>query len=216
MNTSQNARLRSIADTRSNRIARVLAVAVMALTATLTGCEEASTVSRGFIDNGGPQAIGLAPVVAIRKTYDTDGPRVAFDNQSSKTLEVRWWIARVDAGEPEGFTDLRTGQHLGFISNPGKKVARHTERKPWPTGTVDAVVRVEVRERLTDGTTSEPTWMELPRPGPYLLRVREIDGQLAFDRPRDDREVVVLPNDLMPVGRNGEFPVYRERVSMSE
>lgn len=191
-------------------------LAALAALSLLAGCEEASTVTRGYIDNWGAGMTPIGAAAGIRKIYDSDGPRMTLDNQSSKTLEVRWWVARVDAGEPEGFTDLRTGQHLGFISQPGKKVARHTERKPWPTGTVDAVVRVEVRERLADGTTTEPTWMELPRPGPYLLRAREIDGVLSFDRPRDNREVVVLPNDLMPIGRNGEFPVYSERVSMLE
>lgn len=190
--------------------------AALSSVALLCGCEEASMVSRGYIDNW---AAGMTPIAAatgIKKVYDTDGPRMAFDNQTGKTFEVRWWVARVDAGEPEGFTDLRTGQHLGFISQPGKKVARRTERKPWPSGTVDAVVRVEVRERSIEGVLGEPVWMELPRPGPYLLRAREIDGGVAFDRPRDNREVVTLPTDQMPIGRNGEFPVYRERVSMSE
>ncbi len=194
--------------------AGVLALVVAA--AVLGGCEEASMVTRGYVDNWGAGMTPVAAATGIRKLYDTDGPRVAFDNQTGRTFEVRWWIGRVDAGEPEGFTDLRTGQHLGFISKPGKKVARHTERKPWPTGTVDAVVRVEVRERAAEGGVGEPTWLELPRPGPYLLRAREVDGVVTFDRPRDNREVVVLPNELMPIGRNGEFPVYRERVSMSE
>lgn len=203
------------ASNRERRVSWLLCACAFVAGAGMTGCEVASMVSRGFVDNGGAAAVPLAAASGIKKAYDTDGPRVAFDNQTPRTFEVRWWIARVDGGQPEGFTDLRSGQHLEFISKPGKKVARRTQRQPWPTGTVDAVVRVEVRERLADGTTGDPTWMELPRPGPYLLRVREIDGVLTYDRPRDKREVVTLPNDGMPVDRNGAFPVYREHVSMS-
>ncbi len=182
--------------------------------ATITGCEESAMVTRGAFDHGGPQALATAPATAIIALYTTDGPRVAFDNQTSKTMEVRWWIGRVDMTDPAGFSDLRTGQHLGAVVPAGKKIARHTGRQPWPTGTVDAVVRLEVRERLADGTLGEVKWLELPRPGSYLLRAKEVDGAVVFDRPRGHGEVVALPLEGMPTGRNGDFPVYADRVSM--
>jgi hypothetical protein len=183
--------------------------------APLSGCEESTMVTRGAFDHGGPQALATAPVIAGIELYKSDGPRVAFDNQTSKTMEVRWWIGRVDMTDPSGFSDLRTGQHLGAVVPPGKKIARRTQRQPWPTGTVDAVVRLEVRERLADGTLGEVKWLELPRPGSYLLRAKEVDGAVVFDRPRGNGEVVALPLEGTPTGRNGDFPVYADRVSMS-
>lgn len=191
-----------------------IALSLAGALAVLSGCEEGTMVTRGFVDNGGPQALAAAPVTAVAALYSTDGPRLAFDNQTSKNFEIRWWVGRIDLDEPTGYADLRTAQHLGVIVPPGKKIARHTGRKPWPTGTVDAVVQIEVRERMPDGTLGEATWLDLPRPGPYLLRAKETEGVIAYDRPRGKGEVVTIPADQAPIGRNGEFPVYPETVSM--
>lgn len=192
----------------------LLALPLFGVVGAMSGCEESTMVTRGFVDHWGPQAAATAPATAIATLYTSDGPRLAFDNRTSKSFEVRWWVGRVDLDAPGGFTDLRTAQHLGTVVPAGMKVSRHTGRMPWPTGTVDAVVQVEVRERLEGGALGEATWLELPRPGPYLLRAQESEGVIAYDRPRGKGEVVTIPADQAPIGRNGDFPVYPERLTM--
>lgn len=187
-----------------------------AAVATLGGCEIATVVSRSVFYGSGPVVVPATGAYAATSVYAADGPRMAFDNQSTRTIEVRWWVGRADIFEPTGVAEMQTGQHMAFSVEAGKKVACHSERMPWPTGTADAVVRIEVREHSAEGVAGDPVWMELTRPGSYLLRATEKDGAIAYDRPRSKAGIVVLPPDQVPSGRNGVFPVYaRQQVSMA-
>jgi len=184
--------------------------------ALMSGCEIATVVSRSVFYGGGPVILPATAAGAATSVYASDGPRMAFDNQSTRVIEVRWWVGRADIFEPTGVAELQTGQHMAYSVEPGEKVACHTERTPWPTGTVDAVVRIEVREHSPEGIVGDPVWMELTRPGSYLLRATEQGGTVAYDRPRSKAGIVVLPQDRVPSGRNGVFPVYAgQQVSMA-
>lgn len=183
--------------------------------AALTGCEMQSRVSQGIIVDGNPAAAGvpgigiasIAGAAAITAPYKTDGPRLFFENASTRPLEVRWWIGRIDVREPTGVADLRTAPHLAFVVNPGDTVMRRCERQPWPTGTVDAVVRAEIRD--PNDPSAQPTWLELPQPGPFKLRAKDHESALTFDRPKPkNAEVVTIPAEEAPIGHNGPFPVY--------
>lgn len=176
----------------------------------LAGCEVASMVTRGFTKSLGPAGLAGGAVAGTTAEYAADGPRLTFQNSTSRPLDIRWWVGRVDVTSPDGVSDVRTGQHLGFTCKPGETVRRRSLRQPWPTGTQDAVVWVQVRQVGEQGE-GEGWWMELPRPGPYKLRARECDGRVCFDRPRGGAEIVMLPVEAAPTGRNGEFPVYAGR-----
>lgn len=192
----------------------LIALGLVAAATGLAGCEGAAIVTQGFAGSLGPVGLVGGAAVATTAEQAADGPRLTFENATGTPLEVRWWVGRVDVREPSGVADLRTAQHLGFTAHPRYTVRKRCERQPWPTGTVDAVVRAEIREVTNDGSTGGSWWLELPRPGPYYLRAQSIDGAVVFDRPRDNREVVAMPEEQCPIGRNGPFPVYAERVSM--
>lgn len=200
--------------TQPRSMPRVAAAAIVALSiGALSGCEIQSFTSQAFIVDGavaGVPGVGVASAMggaAVTAPYKTDGPRLFFENNSSRPLEVRWWVGRIDVREPTGVADLRTAPHLAFIANPGDTVMRRSERQPWPTGTVDAIVRAEVRD--PNDPNAQPVWLELPQPGPFKLRAKDNESVLAFDRPKPkNAEVVTIPADEAPIGHNGPFPVY--------
>lgn len=160
-----------------------------------------ATSATPFTAFGGPVVGAMAPLFI-------GGPMLIFQNETTHEVSVRYWIGRVDVTAPGGVADVRTAKSLAFNLEPGKQAVKQTGRNPWPTGTHDAVVRLEAREKLADGTMGESVWWEFTRPAPYTIRVREdSEGKLVWER-LGNGQLVEVPPDLRPIGRNGEFPVY--------
>ncbi|XOV76264.1 MAG: hypothetical protein ACFHWZ_04805 [Phycisphaerales bacterium] len=99
------------------------------------------------------------------------GPKVVFQNASTRPLEVRYWVGRRDPNKTPGGVDVMTP--VAFQIDPGEQRMHDVGRTFWQTANTDAVVRVQVNLIDDDGNKVEgvdPWWFEFERPAPYSIR----------------------------------------------
>lgn len=179
---------------KRGRILMALGLGAGVLAAGMTGCESLREVR----DSGSV----IAPA-----GY---GPKVTFQNASSRTLEVRYWVGKRDVNKTPGGSDVMTP--VAFRIEPGEQRMHDVGRAKWPTANLDAVVRVQVN-LVEDGEKAEgvdPWWFEFERPSPYSIRAVNASRtrrNLDFETWGEGNLFIVPPDQWIP-GHNGLYPVY--------
>jgi hypothetical protein len=127
----------------------------------------------------GPLAAGMpaAPAIVAVGMAQPHGPTVTIDNQSDTNVDVRVWVAQVDARTPEGFRDQHTADDLAVVVPGGDVTKIQAGRRGWSTGQSDGVVWV----RIDAGEGVQ--WFEFERPGPYRIEVRRAETELFTPGP---------------------------------
>lgn len=138
------------------------------------------------------------------------GPKVTFQNASSKTLEVRYWVGKRDVNNTPGGDDVMTP--VAFRIEPGEQRMHDVGRANWPTGNLDAVVRVQVN-LVEDGERAagvDPWWFEFERPAPYSIRAvnaSQTRRNLDFET-WGEGNLFIVPTDQWIPDHHGLYPVY--------
>lgn len=206
--------------TRTRKTARHYACAAMviAMPVALSGCLPQNVVLQpaGGVTIAGAGFLGLAYVVTAADP--STGPRVTFQNDSEITVQVRYWVGRIDITAPGGVADIRTRSEYALIVEPGEQVTRRLgSRVGWSTSSSDLVVwaRLDPGEgvilpefettKLWEGS-DQPQWFEIARPLPFVWRVVGSAENLSAMR-LGEGELVPLPRDQWIDDNAGEFPV---------
>jgi hypothetical protein len=172
-----------------------LALGIGLMASGLTGCQSA----RELRDSGRV----MAPIGA--------GPRVTFQNASTKRLEVRYWVGKRDPAGTSGGVDVMTP--VVFLSEPGRQNMHDVGRRGWPTANLDAIVRVQINlldehDRQVEGV--DPWWFEFETPAPYTIRAvnaSQTRQNLDFETWGEGNLFIVAPDEWIP-GHHGQYPVY--------
>lgn len=135
------------------------------------------------------------------------GPRVTFVNESSLTLNVRYWSGRRDTTAPAGVADIRTGDDMAFRALPGDFFITQAGRAWWPTSMSDAIIRAQIEIESTDGERRGPIWIELEQPQPYKFTATGDSIETLEFRRYGGGAIVPVPRDQWIDGHNGPFPV---------
>lgn len=176
-----------------------------------------------------PAAAPLMPATTVALFAQRHGPRVTLENHTAETLEVRYWVGRVDVTARDGVGDLRTRDDLFFHLPPGTASMAQCGRRGWVTGYTDSILRVSITPvRLAEpgqDRAPEPLgparWYELEQPQPYDLRV-SADEEGAMHVERLAREGVQvgglrqLSPDQHIARANGPHPVYDRRTPAAQ
>lgn len=169
--------------------------------------------------SGAVLASGLAGCESLREARDSGrviapagyGPKVTFQNASSKTLEVRYWVGKRDVNKTPGGAEVMTP--AAFRIEPGEQRMHDVGRANWPTANADAVVRVQVKLVDEDGDRAEgvdPWWFEFERPSPYSIRAVNASRtreNVDFETWGEGNLFIVPPAQWIP-GHHGLYPVY--------
>jgi hypothetical protein len=164
-------------------------------------------------------AFGLAGCSSFQDLTETGtvvapighGPKVTFQNASTRPLEVRYWVGRRDVNKTPGGVDVMTP--VAFQIEPGEQRMHDVGRTYWQTANTDAVVRVQVNLIDEDGDTVEgvdPWWFEFERPAPYSIRAVNASRtrqNLDFETWGEGDLFIVGPEEWIP-GHNGRYPDY--------
>jgi len=195
-----------MADRRRTRpIAATLAAAALATLA--AGCTfTAAATSTALLVPAGVAAGGASAYAAMGARH---GPHIALHNDTDVTFLVRYWVAKVDNRQPEGFTDQRTADHLALTLPPGHRAITNCGRPYWPTAPEDAVVWIRLQPMLDDTTPGDTAWFELPRPAPDELRItgRIHPDPIYADEDLDPKTGEPLDPDATPIGALEPFPI---------
>ena len=171
------------------------AVAMLTLAVGLGGC----SAFQDFTESG----TVVAPI--------GHGPKVMFQNASTRPLEVRYWVGRRDPNKTPGGVDVMTP--VAFQIEPGEQRMHDVGRAFWQTANTDAVVRVQVNLIDDDGNKVEgvdPWWFEFERPAPYSIRAVNASRtrqNLDFETWGEGELFIVGPEEWIPA-HNGLYPDY--------
>ena len=154
----------------------------------------------GFIGYTGVAAAGVQQSL----NQGRFGVLVTVHNQSATPVAVRLWCGKVDAREPLGVTDLRTGDDLAMLVEPGTCQARRPSKQSWPTAIEDAIVWAHV---VPEGMPGAGRWIAFERPGPFVLTIVDDNGAVVIDD-RHTSGYGPLPTERRIVGRVGEHPIW--------
>jgi hypothetical protein len=173
----------------------------------------------GVAGSLGVLALGLGGCETVRSLRDSGsliapaghGPKVTFQNASTRPLEVRYWVGKRDPNATPGGVDVMTP--VAFQIEPGEQRMHDVGRAYWLTANEDAVVRVQVN--LIDETGSkvegvDPWWFEFERPAPYRIRAvnaSEPRQNLDFET-WGEGDLFIVPSDQWILGHNGLYPDY--------
>lgn len=141
------------------------------------------------------------------------GPKVTFQNASTKPLEVRYWVGKRDASGVPGGREVMTP--VAFQIQPGEQRMSDVGRPHWPTANTDAIVRVQVNLIDENGEHVEgvdPWWFEFERPSPYSIRAVNASRarqNLEFET-WGEGNLFIVPADQWIPGHRGLYPVYDE------
>lgn len=181
-------------DWKRGRVLMALGLGAGMMGAVLGGCESLREVR----DSGRV----IAPM--------GNGPKVTFQNASSRTLEVRYWVGQRDPNTTPGGANVMTP--VAFRIEPGQQRMHDVGRANWPTANLDAVVRVQIHV-VEDGERAEGVdawWFEFERPAPYSIRAVNASRtrqNLDFETWGEGNLFIVPPDQWIP-GHNGFYPVY--------
>ena len=192
--SSETAFAKRTAFSRAVRHIGIAAVAI-GVVAGLTGCKALQRANkRGTV---------IAPA--------GHGPKVTFQNASTRPLEVRYWVGRRDPNNTPGGSDVMTP--AAFQIQPGEQRMNDVGRTFWLTANSDAIVRVQVNLIDENGDYVEgvdPWWFEFERPAPYSIRAVNASRtrrNLDFETWGQGDLFIVGPEEWIP-GHNGLYPDY--------
>lgn len=147
----------------------------------------------------------VGPTIYYTATAFPQGPQVQFVNDSSIPVAVRYWVGRRDVTVAGGVADIRTGDDMTFVAEPGDHFITGLGRSFWPTGNTDGVVWMRVDAGAAGAL--DPVWLQLEHPAPYTVRVTgESPSTLVFTRD-GEAGMTPLPRDRWIMQHNGPFPV---------
>ena len=180
---------------------RWLALPVLAMPLGLAGCPGAYLATPILMT----APVGVPAAVTVG-TFLSYGPTVTIENSSDVPVEVRVWVAKVDAFSPTGFTDQRTRDNLAVTAPAGEITRIQAGHAGWPTGQSDGVVWVRLQ------TSEGVEWYEFQRPGPYRVVVRRADigqfepGPIVY-RSGNAQAMTPLPESAWIEHHDGRFAI---------